>query len=116
MHPLVSRVVHIGTVFAAEIADTSSAGTGGGSTGYAAGAGALAAVRRLRAQHGVFARPLGGVVYFMVPPTTDRRRCAGLVGALLQVLDELHAGSSGAGGGDGQPGARHSGQDEGCVV
>ena len=116
MHPLISRVVHIGTIFAAEIGDTSSicggVGDAGSSSGYAGGAGALRAVRMLRARHGVFARPLGSVVYLMVPPTTDRRRCAVLLGALLDVLDSIHGDlTSSAHTGQGQ-----KGDEEGCIV
>lgn len=52
---------------------------------------------RLRAVHGVYARPLGDMVYLMVPPTTSRQKCDVLLGALEEVL----AHSMGVGGGEG---------------
>ena len=66
-----------GTVLAAELA----ASDGGG---YASGE-AKAVVMQLR-QQGVFARPLGNVVYLMVTPTTSSATCLRLLQQLINVL------------------------------
>lgn len=81
-HPLVSRVVAIGTVLAVEL--RTGGGSGGG--GYAS-VGAVEVVRRLKDEHRIYARPLGPVVYVMVTPTTARETCGWLAGALKAVLD-----------------------------
>jgi dethiobiotin synthetase/adenosylmethionine--8-amino-7-oxononanoate aminotransferase len=104
-HPGVVGVVAVGTVLAAELRPPpvpSSGGGGGGSgggncdggartgeegaSGYLAG-GAAGVVAGLRAR-GVFARPLGNTVYLMVTPTTDRRECARLLGALEAAIGD----------------------------
>lgn len=66
-----------GSVLAAELA----ASDGGG---YASGE-AKSVVMHLRKQ-GIFARPLGNVVYLMVTPTTSPEVCSNL---LQQLLDQL---------------------------
>lgn len=66
-----------GTVLAVELA----AADGGG---YASGQ-AKSFVMHLR-QRGIFARPLGNVVYLMVTPTTSPAVCTGLLQELLGVL------------------------------
>lgn len=87
-HPLVARVLAIGTVVAVEIAaQGGSAPTG--QPAYATGGLAVEVARRLRSGHGIYCRPLGPVVYLMVPPTAERGRCDGLLGALGAVLDGL---------------------------
>ncbi|EFJ52827.1 hypothetical protein VOLCADRAFT_40597, partial [Volvox carteri f. nagariensis] len=68
-HPLVTRVAAVGTVLAVELA-TQSGGGGGGY--HASGVGPIQVVRRLRDVYGIYARPLGQVVYLMVPPTARR--------------------------------------------
>ncbi|KXZ52356.1 hypothetical protein GPECTOR_10g990 [Gonium pectorale] len=78
-HPLVSRVVAIGTVLALEL--------GGTTSGYGS-YGSMEVVQKLRDEHGIYARPLGSVVYLMVPPTARRETAAWLAGSLRRVLDE----------------------------
>ena len=74
--PAVSRLVCIGTVLAAELAAPAE-----GRRAHAA----RDVVRHLRA-HGIFARPLGNVVYLMVTPMAPPETCARLLHALLQEL------------------------------
>ena len=54
--------------------------------GYAS-AGAKSVVMQLR-REGVFARPLGNVVYLMVTPTTPRAVCTRLLQQLMGKLPE----------------------------
>lgn len=89
-HTAVSRVVAIGTVLAVEVSS-------GSARGYAAGGTAVQVARQLRSRHGIFCRPLGPVVYLMVPPTADRSRCQVLLSALVQELDALATDGSGGG-------------------
>ncbi len=56
----------------------------GGGGGYLSSA-ALKVTKALRAQ-GVYARPLGNVVYFMASPFTDPERCRSLLGKLNEML------------------------------
>ncbi len=86
-HPAVSRVVAIGTVFAAELAAPSA--------GYRSHA-ARAVVRRMRSR-GVYARPLGNVVYLMVTPMAPPQTCDRLLDALGA---ELRAAPDAPGGRD----------------
>ena len=44
----------------------------------------------------MYCRPLGPVVYLMVPPTVERGRCDALLSALESVLDALAARGLGA--------------------
>jgi dethiobiotin synthetase/adenosylmethionine--8-amino-7-oxononanoate aminotransferase len=74
-----------GTVLAAELASR------GGGGGYASGE-ARGVTQALRAA-GVYARPLGNVVYLMVTPTTAHATATPLLETLLRVLDE--AGTNG---------------------
>ncbi|GLI70360.1 hypothetical protein VaNZ11_015135, partial [Volvox africanus] len=97
-HPLVSRVAAVGTVLAVELATTatvtaSSTPPGGG--GYCS-VSAVQVVRRLRDVYGIYARPLGPVVYLMVPPTAQRETSAWLAGCLRRVLDECEAAAAAA--------------------
>ncbi|PNH07174.1 Protein transport protein Sec31A [Tetrabaena socialis] len=111
-HPLVRRVAAVGTVLAVELATrgaqgggagaaesggvvgaSGAGGTGGGGaapgvSGYGS-VGAAAVVRVLREAHGVYARPLGDVVYLLVPPTASRETAAWLAGCLGAALDAL---------------------------
>ncbi len=55
-----------------------------GHLGYASGA-AKQVVQRMRPQ-GVFARPLGNVVYLMCTPTTAKEKCDELLRTLVDCL------------------------------
>ena len=55
-----------------------------GQGGYSA-TDALKVVKQLR-KLGVYARPLGNVVYLMVGPTTARETCSALLSTLCQAL------------------------------
>ncbi|CAI5963000.1 unnamed protein product [Closterium sp. NIES-65] len=76
-HPLIQRVLPIGTVFVAEL-KTDAAGYGSSA--------AKGLLSRLR-QHGIYARPLGNVVYFMCGPFTPASTCSRLLRILLALLD-----------------------------
>ena len=65
----------------------------GRARGYESGA-ARPVTMRLR-RHGVYARPLGNVVYLMVTPTTDPRQCTRLLETLLQAIEEHCAQETG---------------------
>jgi len=78
-HPAVRRVVALGTVLVIELKEPE--GSVGGYTSQASKP-VVAALRK----HGIFARPLGNVVYFMVTPTTDVKKCAMLASTLLKCL------------------------------
>eukprot|EP00879_Flechtneria_rotunda_P032520 GHRR01035738.1.p1 GENE.GHRR01035738.1~~GHRR01035738.1.p1 ORF type:complete len:302 (+),score=128.63 GHRR01035738.1:254-1159(+) len=124
-HPHIKGVMVIGSVFAIELRQgaqqaaaapaastskiTSSSGAGSsdraiaadGDCSKGAGAGsygssaALDIVCALR-QRGVAARPVGHVVYMMVPPTTTRHKCDWLLQQLMEVLEsDACWGSSG---------------------
>ena len=81
-HPAVRRAMVLGTVLAVELR---SSGGGGGYGG--GGAAPAAVVARLRAA-GVYARPLGPVVYLMVTPMTRPETCSRLLGQLEAALHE----------------------------
>ena len=83
-HPLISRVVAVGTVLAVEMAASNASAAEGSGYGSVS---TLQVVRRLRDEHGIYARPLGPVVYLMVPPTSPREVAAWLAGSLQSVLD-----------------------------
>ncbi len=70
---------HAGTMLAAEVKPED-----GQEIGYT-GTGSKAIVLKLR-KMGVYARPLGNVVYLMVTPTTSREQCAHLLQTLLSAL------------------------------
>ena len=55
-----------------------------GHLGYASGA-AKQVVQRLR-PHGIYARPLGNVVYLMCTPTTAKLKCDSLLCTLMDNL------------------------------
>lgn len=78
-HPLVAGVVAAGSVLAVEVQ--------GASGGYLSTA-AAGVVQALR-QRGVFCRPLGGVVYIMVTPTTPAAKCEELLQKLQSALQEV---------------------------
>ena len=81
-HPRVRGVVPLGTVLALQLRADDGAGYGSNA--------AAAVVARLRAA-GVYARPLGDVVYLMATPMTDRARCAALLATLAAALEESAA-------------------------
>lgn len=92
-HPLAARVVALGSVLALELKGSQEAA---GAAGYVSAAAATAAVVRGLRARGVFARPLGGVVYMMVTPTTEVATCERLHAALAGALDEcIAAGPAG---------------------
>lgn len=78
-HPRVARVVPLGTVLALELEVPE------GEAGYASGAAREVTVRLRR--RGVYARPLGNVVYIMCTPTTSAGITERLLDALLASLD-----------------------------
>eukprot|EP00884_Botryococcus_braunii_P003233 jgi/Botrbrau1/12910/Bobra.0299s0021.1 len=78
-HPRVLRVVHLGTVVAVHLRPREGAG------GYASGE-AAAVTWALRGA-GIYARPLGNVVYLMVTPTTLPETAAPLLQALVKALE-----------------------------
>jgi len=78
----VLSVTHIGTVLAVELR--------GKGSGYAA-TGSIAVAKALK-NHGVYARPLGNIVYIMCSPITPKARCAQLLELLETIL--LHKSAS----------------------
>jgi dethiobiotin synthetase/adenosylmethionine--8-amino-7-oxononanoate aminotransferase len=103
--PGVARVVCIGTVFAAELQPLA------GSAGYQSNAArgvvkrlrkhgarwrhrgcSLASLAHTRVRAGIFARPLGNVIYLMVTPLAPPATCARLLTALLAELQAPDAG------------------------
>ncbi|CAL8463526.1 g3060 [Coccomyxa elongata] len=83
MHDHVARIVALGTLVAAEIQPGQGQAAGYGSHE------AKSVVMWLR-QHGVYARPLGNVVYLMVTPTTHPSQSRQLLVKLMQAID-VHA-------------------------
>eukprot|EP00873_Tetraselmis_striata_P013035 jgi/Tetstr1/433299/TSEL_022586.t1 len=77
--PQVERVVALGTVFVAELSPER-----GGGGGYLSSQ-ARRVTEKLRTE-GVFARPLGNVVYLMGSPMSSRERCADLLRQLIKQL------------------------------
>lgn len=77
--PNVVSVVEMGTVLAVEIEPE-------GGTGYAA-TGSIVLQERLMEQ-GVMTRPLGNVLYVMVPPLTDKETCQRLGSVLLKTIGD----------------------------
>lgn len=74
-----TNYLYPGTVLAAEVKPEEGQGAGYTSTG------SKAIVMKLR-KMGVYARPLGNVVYLMVTPTTSREQCAILLQKLFTTL------------------------------
>lgn len=89
MLPSVARALSMGSVCAFEMH------VGGAGGGYAS-SGAAEIVRGLRAAAGVYARPLGNVVYLMAAPMTPRARCDAILGALEELLRKAGSGRGGA--------------------
>jgi dethiobiotin synthetase/adenosylmethionine--8-amino-7-oxononanoate aminotransferase len=100
-HPAVAHVMCTGTVLAAQLATQGSKAQHPASSTQAAGQVNYAAVhcssvevaRRLKGEHGIYARPLGDVIYLMVPPTASRDTCTWLLRSLLSVLDIMSSSS-----------------------
>jgi bifunctional dethiobiotin synthetase / adenosylmethionine---8-amino-7-oxononanoate aminotransferase len=78
-HSEITKVVALGTVFAAELTVPK-----GEELGYASGV-ARRVTTRMRAK-GVYARPLGNVVYLMITPTSSAETAAGLLDVLEECL------------------------------
>ena len=72
-------------------------------------------VRRLRSEHGIYARPLGSVVYLMLPPSAPRERADWLAGCLAAALDACLAEAQAEAQAGGSEGAG-KGREEGVVV
>mmetsp|Transcript_10381 Transcript_10381/g.16222 ORF Transcript_10381/g.16222 Transcript_10381/m.16222 type:complete len:328 (+) Transcript_10381:62-1045(+) len=77
--PKVARVISLGTILAVEIRDE-------GGSGYQSQA-SKPIVKSLR-QQGIYARPLGNIVYLMVAPTTSQAKAAELSSILLSTLKD----------------------------
>lgn len=77
----VTRLVHVsaGTVLAIALR------TEPGQQGSYGLESAKAVTRKLR-EHGIYARPLGNIVYVMCTPTTSRKQCASLLGIVTSVI------------------------------
>jgi len=76
MNSLVSESFALGTVLAIKLK---------GETGYAASLTSKPIIEKLR-QNGIYARPLGNVVYIMVSPFTSTEKCAHLIKTLSASL------------------------------
>lgn len=97
----VARAVALGTVFACELRP--AAGGGAGVGGYYSTESAQM-LHRLRAR-GVYGRPLGNVLYFMVSPLSEKGACDALLDALVGELEAEEARRAKAGPGDAGAGA-----------
>lgn len=82
-HPVVQRVIALGTVFAVEL------NTNASESGYAS-LSAKTIVQALR-NSGIYVRPLGNVIYLMCGPTTPSSSCTKLLHALSHQLDAFEA-------------------------
>jgi dethiobiotin synthetase/adenosylmethionine--8-amino-7-oxononanoate aminotransferase len=81
--PLVQEAMALGTVLAVTIEPDSSGGTG-----YAAASRSIPIVKNLF-ENGVYARPLGNVVYIMVSPLTSRDECSRLCEVLGNAIKSV---------------------------
>lgn len=79
--PLVQESMSFGTVLAVTIEPESSEGSG-----YAAASRSIPVVKKLFAE-GVYARPLGNVVYIMVSPLTSKADCSKLCEILAHAIE-----------------------------
>lgn len=82
--PLVEKCFTLGTVLAVTIKPEA------GTSGYGASSQTIPIVQSLR-QQGVFARPLGNVVYIMTSPLTSREECARLTDMLYKTIKEIES-------------------------
>jgi len=78
---LVQQSFALGTVLAVTIAPERD----GGATGYAAASRTTPLVRAMR-DKGVYARPLGNVIYIMASPLTSREECNRLIDILADTI------------------------------
>ena len=78
---LVEQSFSLGTVLSVTIHPEENTG------GYGASSRTIPIVARLR-DHGIFARPLGNVIYIMVSPFTSKEECTRLTGILYKTIDE----------------------------
>jgi len=78
--PLVEKAFTLGTVLAVTIKPEED-----GVVGYGASSRTIPIVKALR-RKGIFARPLGNVIYIMASPMTSRNECARLADVLYDVL------------------------------
>jgi dethiobiotin synthetase/adenosylmethionine--8-amino-7-oxononanoate aminotransferase len=85
--PLVEQSFTLGTVLAVTIKPED------GTSGYGATSQTVPIVQSLR-QVGVFARPLGNVIYIMVSPLTSREECTRLTDILYKTIKKMGDGQS----------------------
>lgn len=83
--PLVEQSFTLGTVLAVTIKPED------GTSGYGATSQTVPIVQSLR-QDGVFARPLGNVIYTMVSPLTSREECTRLTDILYKTIKKIGEG------------------------
>ena len=82
---LVEQSFALGTVLAVTIKPNAEGGKASRSYGYGADSQTAPLVRELR-EHGIYARPIGNVIYIMVSPLTSTQECARLTEKLHHVL------------------------------
>jgi len=80
--PLVQKSFTLGTVLAVTIHPE------GGASGYGASSRTVPIVQKLR-REGVYARPLGNVIYIMATPLTSKEDCARLTDILYKTIKEF---------------------------
>ena len=81
--PAVARTVAMGTVLALELRTPAGSAATAAAGGYASDAARMLAAR-LRSEQGVYARPLGPVLYLMVGPASPPETCE-------RLLDDVEA-------------------------
>jgi dethiobiotin synthetase/adenosylmethionine--8-amino-7-oxononanoate aminotransferase len=81
--PLVERAFALGTVLSVTIKPKDDAGSG-----YAASSQTIPIVKKLREQ-GIYARPLGNVVYIMASPLTSKAECARVTSILHKTIEDF---------------------------
>ncbi|XP_021755387.1 bifunctional dethiobiotin synthetase/7,8-diamino-pelargonic acid aminotransferase, mitochondrial-like [Chenopodium quinoa] len=89
MHPQIKRLMVLGTVFAVELQ------THGSNAGYASTI-ATSILQKLR-EDGIYARPLGNVIYLMCGPYSSPTTCSQLLVKLYHRIDEFHKSNSSSG-------------------
>ncbi len=82
--PLVQESMALGTVLAVTIEPD-----GGEGSGYAAASRSIPIVKKLF-ENGVYARPLGNVVYIMVSPLTSKEACSKLCVTLASAIESVN--------------------------
>ena len=81
--PLVQEAMALGTVLAVTMEPEGSEGSG-----YAAASRSIPIVKKLF-EEGVYARPLGNVVYIMVSPLTSKEVCSKLCKTLASAIGSV---------------------------